>query len=188
MKFTRRGFIRGAGVGGAGAILSSLSIDAQAGLASAKKAVLEGGVVTTTICPFCAVGCGALVVAKDGRATHIAGDPDHPINEGALCSKGQAMLQIANNERRLTKIKYRAPGSGVWEERDWEWAVQRIAENIKASRDATFKEKDEQGRVVNRTEGIACMGGAALDNEECYAYSKLARGLGVVYLEHQARI
>jgi formate dehydrogenase major subunit len=97
------------------------------------------------------------------------------------------MYQISNNERRLTTVRYRAPGSTRWEEKPWRWAVQQIAKRVKKTRDDTFQVK-EGDLVVNRTPGIAGLGGAALDNEECYAYSKLARSLGIVYLEHQARI
>jgi formate dehydrogenase major subunit len=134
------------------------------------------------------VGCSALVFSEKGRVVNVEGDPDHPINEGTLCAKGAALSQIVNNDRRLDRVLYRAPGSTEWQEKSWEWAIRTIAARIKATRDATFVTQDGRGRTVNRTEGIACLGGAALDNEECYAYSKLARALGVVYLEHQARI
>lgn len=129
-----------------------------------------------------------LVTSAGGRVLNVEGDPDHPINQGAMCSKSAALVQVANNERRLSKVLYRAPGAAAWEEKDWDFAIGRIASNIKATRDATFRRQDADGQVVNRAEGIACMGGASLDNEECYTYSKLARAMGVVYLEHQARI
>jgi formate dehydrogenase major subunit len=187
MEMNRRAFLTTAGVMSTG-VLEALGVDLGATAAYAEDAPVERGRVTTTICPYCAVGCGAIVTAAGGRIVNVGGDPDHPINEGALCSKGSAMLQIANNERRLTKVKYRAPGSSQWEEKSWDWAIEKIAQNIKRTRDETFVATDEQGQVVNRTEGVACLGGAALDNEECYTYSKLARALGVVYLEHQARI
>ena len=144
--------------------------------------------ITTTICPFCSVGCGLLVTVADGKVVNLSGDPDHPINEGATCSKGAAVSQIANSDRRLTKVLHRAPGAAAWEERDWGWAVQRIAQRIKETRDATFQAQDAQGRTVNRTTGIASLGGAALDNEECYSLLKLTRGLGVIYLENHARL
>lgn len=142
---------------------------------------------STTICPYCGVGCGLIVSARDGKVVNVEGDPDHPINEGSLCSKGQALYQVAVNERRLQKVRYRAPGSDHWEEKSWEWALPEIAKRIKKTRDATFAARDD-GKLVNRTNGIACLGGAALDNEECYLYSKLARAMGITYLEHQARI
>jgi len=128
-----------------------------------------------------------IVSQKDGKIVNVQGDPEHPINEGSLCSKGSALLQVANNENRLDKVFYRAPESDKWETKTWQWALGRIAQNVKKTRDATFV-KTEDGYTVNRTEGIASLGGAALDNEECYLISKLARGMGITFLEHQARI
>ncbi len=184
MQLTRRGFLRGAVATGAG--IGLLGRRARAGGGRPKLRVHHAK-ESSTICPYCGVGCGAIVSVRDGKVINIEGDPDHPINRGSLCSKGSAMYQIANNERRLTKVRYRAPGSDHWEEKPWRWAIQRIARLVKDTRDATFQ-ATEGGNVVNRTMGIAGLGGAALDNEECYAYSKLARSLGIVYLEHQARI
>ncbi len=139
---------------------------------------------STTICPYCAVGCGLIVSVSNGKVINIEGDPDHPINEGSLCSKGSALYQVANNDRRLTKIKYRAPGSHYWEEKTWDWTINRISNRIKETRDTALT----GGQKINRVKSIAALGGAALDNEECYLYSKFMRALGVVYIEHQARI
>jgi anaerobic selenocysteine-containing dehydrogenase len=142
---------------------------------------------TTSICPYCGVGCGLLVSSKDGKIINIEGDPDHPINEGALCSKGGSVFQVAHNERRLDKVRYRAPGASEWQEVDWDWAIDKITRNYIKTRNETFV-KDENGVTVNRTDGVACFGGAALDNEECYLLSKLTRAMGMVQVEHQARI
>jgi formate dehydrogenase major subunit len=148
---------------------------------------------TRTICPFCGVGCGAIVAAEDGLVLNVEGDPDHPINQGSLCSKGMSLAQLNTvdgkpNSHRLTKVLYRAPGGDAWEEKEWEWALDRIAANIKKARDENFIEKDGDGRTVNRLEAVASLGGAALDNEECSLISKAMRALGLVYIEHQARI
>jgi formate dehydrogenase major subunit len=189
MKMNRRRFLQYSGAAGSQVLIGSLlNLDQNSNLAYAQTSEIKEGKITTTICPYCGVGCGALVTSVGDKIVHVEGDPEHPINEGSLCSKGSAMFQIANNELRLTKVKYRAPGASAWEEKDWEWAIARIADNIKSTRDKTFVSTDTQGRVVNRAEGMACLGGAALDNEECYAYSKWARSLGVVYIEHQARL
>ena len=141
----------------------------------------------TTICPYCAVGCGQVISVLNGKVINVEGDSEHPINQGSLCSKGNALYKIANNDRRLDSVLYRTPGGSRWERKSWDWALERIARKIKETRDKNWVKTDD-GFTVNRTEAIACLGGAALDNEECYLYSKLARSLGVVYLEHQARI
>ncbi len=186
MKFSRRRFLGLTGSSLLGTMAGSL-IKPDTALA-AESLKIKDAKETTTICPYCAVGCGLIVHTKGGKIINIEGDPDHPINEGSLCSKGASLFQVAVNERRLTKVLHRKPGSDKWEEMEWDTALSRIAQLIKSSRDETFKESEDDGRLVNRTEGIACLGGAALDNEECYLYSKLARAMGIVYLEHQARI
>jgi len=183
MKLTRREFMVTSGAtAGAGffGLFGNLSrARADVGLLRIRYAKQ-----TTTICPYCGVGCGQIVSASGGKVINIEGDPDHPINEGATCSKGSALYQVANNDRRLTKIRYRAPGSDHWEDRSWNWAINRIAKLTKDTRDAGLAD----GRKGNRIETIAALGGAALDNEECYVYSKFMRALGVAYIEHQARI
>ena len=148
---------------------------------------LSGAKESVTICPYCGVGCGLIVASRGGKIINIEGDPDHPINQGSLCSKGSALYQVAVNQRRLEKVQYRKPYGTKWEEISWEEAVKRIARRVKTTRDATFQAK-EGAVTVNRTPGIASLGGAALDNEECYALTKFARALGITYLEHQARI
>ncbi len=187
MKISRRGFLGAAGTGTLGGVISLFGVPKSVKAAEIPEIKTVQTTESTTICPFCGVGCGLIVSAREGKVINIEGDPDHPINEGSLCSKGMALYQLAVNERRLNKVKYRAPGSPEWEEKSWDWALTEIAKRVKKTRDATFVAK-EDGKIVNRTNGIACLGGAALDNEECYLYSKFARSLGVTYLEHQARI
>ena len=141
-----------------------------------------------TICPFDGSGCGFLVAAENGNVVNIEGDPEHPVNRGAACAKGASIRQIAkDNSYRLTKPRYRKPGGTEWEEVEWDWALDKIALNIKSTRDANWIGVDDE-KLSNRTEAIANLGGAALDNEECYLLAKMARALGIVYLEHQARI
>jgi len=189
MAVSRRRFLQG-GLAAAGLALTGKTVQAAN---ESPQLRIKGVKTSTTICPFCAVGCGLVVHTKGGKVVNIEGDPAHPINQGALCSKGSSLFQVANNERRLTKVLYRAPGSDHFEERSWEWAVDTIASRMKETRDRTFKarevnKKDNKEYLVNRTEGMAFLGGAGLDNEECYLWSKLARSLGVANLEHQARI
>lgn len=182
MKINRRNFLKLSGASLAGATIP-LSVKQ----AETRELLIKDAVRTTSICPFCAVGCGLWVWARNGTVVHIEGDAEHPINEGALCSKGMALTQLANSDRRITRPLYRRPGGTGWEEKPWDWTLSRIATLIKKTRNATFRSHDN-GITVNRTEGIAALGGAAMDNEECYLYVKLARALGLVYIEHQARI
>jgi formate dehydrogenase major subunit len=183
---SRRDFLKTAGLGTAAA---ATGVVLEPGHAAASKLSLKTDRTraTTTVCPFCGVGCGQVAYSDADDLLHVEGDADHPISEGTLCSKGAAISQITNNPQRLQQVMYRAPGSSKFEPRSWEWAYARIAERVKATRDASFQTKSG-ARTVNRTEAIACLGGAALDNEECYLLVKAMRMLGITYIEHQARI
>jgi formate dehydrogenase major subunit len=148
---------------------------------------LEGASAVPSVCPYCAVGCGLWVHVRDGRIVNIEGDPASPINEGTVCPKGAAAFQLAVNPNRLTKLLYRAPRARAWEERPLEWAMDRIAQLVRETRERTFVRKSG-GMPVNRTTAIASIGGAVFDNEENYLLVKLMRGLGVVAVENQARV
>lgn len=187
MEISRRSFLAGTGAAGTGALCGALGLSLQPEAAVAAQAQVKRGSVSTTICPFCGVGCGQVVEVREGRVVNIEGDPDHPINEGSICSKGAALYQVHQNPRRLQKVRYRKPGGREWEELSWDRAIPMIVERVKKSRDATWVGAKD-GQTLNRTTGIACLGGAALDTEECYLLTKAMRGLGVVWLEHQARI
>jgi formate dehydrogenase major subunit len=189
MKITRRTFLKISGATAAGTVVGSLGFDLSAVEVYAQELRIKDIKPTTTVCCYCSVGCGIIVHADaKGKVVNAEGDPDHPINEGALCPKGGSTYQIAVNPNRLQKVLYRAPLSAAWKEVNWEWALNKIAANIKKSRDKSFMEKNAKGQVVNRTNGIASVGSAALDNEECWLYQKLLRALGIIYIEHQARI
>ena len=145
--------------------------------------------VGTSICPFCAVGCAQLVYAKNGKPIHIEGDPRSPVNQGTLCPKGGGTLGMLLSEQRINHVLYRAPFASAWEQRPLDWAMERVAQNVKRTRDETFVERLPDGTTVNHTLGIASLGGATLDNEENYLIKKLfAAGLGMVCVSNQARI
>jgi formate dehydrogenase major subunit len=179
------------GVTAAGIAVSGLGFDLKPVKAHASLLKTQYAKETTTICCYCAVGCGAIVHTSrrgDGRVINIEGDPDHVINRGSLCSKGSSLKQLVENDRRLTEPMYRAPFSDKWEKVSWEWALSTIAQRAKKTRDNSFEKINAAGQVVNRTTQIASIGSAAMDNEECWIYQTLMRSLGLVYIEHQARI
>jgi formate dehydrogenase major subunit len=149
----------------------------------------EADKVGTSICPFCAVGCGQLIYAKDGKPIHIEGDPRSPVNQGTLCPKGASTLGVLLSPQRINKVLYRAPFATEWEEKPLDWAMERIAQLTKRTRDETFVERLPDGKLVNHTLGLASLGGATLDNEENYLIKKLlGGGLGMLTIENQARI
>lgn len=191
MELSRREFLKLSGASAGGIVaLGVLKPDIGFAQKTGKQIPLHKKIgETTTICPYCGCGCGFLVASENGKLVNIEGDPEHPINQGGACAKGGAQFQLSShNPLRLKKVMYRAPGAAEWEEKSWDWAIGEITKRIKNTRDSNWVERDRDGYVVNRTEAIASLGGASLDNEECYLISKLMRSLGLVYLEHQARI
>jgi formate dehydrogenase major subunit len=128
---------------------------------------------------------------KDGKLVNLEGDPDHVVNQGALCSKGAAMIATHESPQRLKAPMYRAPGSDRWQELTWDQAYDKLAAKLKATRDAHWVATEKDGDTewpVNRTDAIALLGGAQNTNEECYLFNKLGRLLGTNYVEHQARL
>jgi formate dehydrogenase major subunit len=191
MKITRRGFIQISGATAAGLAVSSLGFDLSPVKSHAQMLKTKYAKETTTICPYCGVGCGLIVHTSrkgDGRVINIEGDPGHVISRGSLCSKGAALSGLVENENRLLEPMYRAPYAKEWKSVSWDWALKEIANRVKETRDATFTHKNKKREVVNRTTQIASVGSAAMDNEECWIYQALLRALGLVYIEHQARI
>ena len=187
MGISRRTFIKSLGSGLTALGLSDVILLRSGWAGAVAPAKITEAKATTSICPYCGVGCGLVAYTKNGKLVDVEGDPDHPINQGSLCSKGQAVFEVVTSPRRLKKVRYRAPGSDHWEEKELDWAMKTLAERVKATRDASFTAKS--GAVtVNRTEALASIGGASINNEECYLISKLTRALGIVYLEHQARL
>ena len=191
MDVTRRHFIQISGATAAGLAVSGLGFDLKPVKVHAQMLKTKYAKETISICPYCAVGCGVIVHTSkkgDGRVINIEGDPDHVINRGTLCSKGASLAQLTENTLRVTTPMYRAPYAKQWKKVSWDWALTEIAKRAKATRDASFAFKNAKGQVVNRTTAIASVGSAAMDNEECWIYQALMRALGLVYIEHQARI
>jgi formate dehydrogenase major subunit len=201
----RRDFLRtSAGGGFALGSLLGLGTDLRAAKAEVRAFKIANTTEVPSVCPYCAVGCGQLVSVRDNKIVNIEGNPESPISRGTLCPKGAATYQLAVNPNRVTKVWYRAKGATEWDKsKSLEWAMDQIADRMKKTRDAHFVEKtnkdkdgnpikDKDGKqvekVVNNTLAIASLGGATMDNEWNYVQAKLLRGLGVVYIDNQARI
>jgi len=190
---SRREFLRISGAGAAAAGVSELGFDVARATEVRQQLRIAGAAEKHSICPYCAVGCSLVAYTRtqaDGavQLLHIEGDPDSPVNEGRLCPKGATSMDLAISKRRVESPMYRPAGATDWQKISWDDALDRIARRIKDSRDRTFVTKDAKGNVVNRCEGIAFAGGAAFSNEEGYFAAKVMRGLGLVYLEQQARV
>ena len=193
MHIDRRAFLKGsAGIGAAAGIgLFDLS-EARAEMRELKIARTTE---TRSVCPYCAVGCGTIIHTLGDKAknvtpavVHVEGDPDHPTNRGTLCPKGATLRDDINNPHRLTVPQVRRPGSDHWDQISWDEAIGKIARHIKDTRDRTFVAKNARGQVVNRTPGIAVIGGCTDTNEFNWLQDKVMESLGVVYRDSQARV
>ena len=194
MSATRREFLKAAAVGGVG--ISVLGFDLEPAYAAVRELKISRTTETRSTCPYCSVSCGVIIHTLGDRSrnvkpavVHVEGDPDHPINQGTLCPKGITLKQNIVNERRLTKVMYRAPGSAAWEEKDWDFAIDRMARLFKETRDKRLRQNDDAGRTLNALTAVGVIGGCTDTNEVNYLLVKAFRaGLGVVPLEQQARI
>jgi formate dehydrogenase major subunit len=191
MKISRRDLFKATGAAGAGLALTALGLDVKEVKAATKDFKLKGAKEYTSICTFCSCGCGMVCHVKDGKLINLEGDPDHIINEGALCSKGASMGALPNSDQRVTTPLYRAAGSDKWQEISWKEAIDKVAGKIKQTRDSHWiatEKVDDKEYAVNRTDAISFLGGAQNPNEECYLMSKMSRMIGTDYVEHQARL
>jgi formate dehydrogenase major subunit len=187
MLLSRRSWLK---LATSGLVVSEL-VNAAEVKAAAASAKLKGAKEVFTACNFCACGCGIVAHVRDGKLVHMEGDADHAVNQGALCSKGAAMLPTHESPQRVTAPLYRAPGASEWQTISWDEALDKLAQKLKAARDASFAATEKVGDAevpVNRTEAIGLLGGAQNTNEECYLFNKLGRLLGTNYVEHQARL
>jgi formate dehydrogenase major subunit len=194
MTLNRRDFLRTSALGGITA--SVLGFDLAPAYAQVRALKIARTTETRSTCPYCSVSCGVIIHTLGDRSrnvkptvVHVEGDPDHPINQGTLCSKGTTLKQNIVNDRRLTKVRYRAPGTREWQDKSWDWAIDRIARLVKDTRDKHFVEKDKSGRTINALTSMGVIGGCTDTNEINYLLVKAFRsGLGVIPIEQQARI
>ena len=86
-----------------------------------------------TTCRECAAGCGLHAKVREGRVVKLEGNPESPINQGRLCSRGQAGLQGLYNPDRVTDPMARGP-NGEWQKLSWEDAIGRLQAKVKEAR------------------------------------------------------
>lgn len=191
----RRQFFRicAAGVGSSSVV--ALGVAPGAALAEVRAFKLSRTTETRSTCPYCSVSCGVIMYTLGdksknvkGRIIHIEGDPDHPVNRGTLCPKGAGLLDFVHSPNRLTSPEVREPGSKEWKKISWDEAMTRIAKRMKDDRDANFVEKNDKGVTVNRWNTTGLLVSSASSNESGYLTVKMARGMGMVALDTQARI
>lgn len=197
VQFSRRQFLKGTGAGVAGSAIGAFGFGgAETALAQAAHAFkLSKATETRNTCPYCSVSCGMILysrgdVKKGEKADifHIEGDVDNPVNRGTLCPKGAGVLDFIHSKQRVTRPMHRKPGSDKFEPVSWDFAMERIAKLMKEDRDANFVEKNAAGTTVNRWTSTAFLSGSSVTNETGWVTYKVARGLGLLQIENQARI
>lgn len=195
MDLTRRQFFRICAAGAGGTSLALLGFSPDQALAEVRAFKLARTTETRSTCPYCSVSCGLIIYslgdgAKNAKREiiHIEGDPDHPVNRGTLCPKGAGLLDFVHSENRLKHPEYRAAGSKEWQRITWDEAFSRIAQHMKADRDASFIAQNDKGETVNRWLSTGLLASSAASNEAGYLTAKVARSLGMVAIDTQARI
>lgn len=195
MDMSRRQFFRVSGAGLAGSSLAALGFSPAPVLAETRQFKLARTTETRSTCPYCSVSCGLIMYslgdkAKNVKSTiiHIEGDPDHPVSRGTLCPKGAGVLDMIKSENRVKFPQVREAGSGEWKRITWDEALTRVARHMKADRDANFVRTNAAGVTVNRWPTTGFLISSAASNETGYLAVKVARGLGMVALDTQARI
>jgi len=197
MDLSRRGFIKltGAGLAASGLGALGFGYTSEALAADVRPYKLAATTETRNTCTYCSVACGILIYSMGDRAknarsniVHIEGDPDHPVNRGTLCPKGSALLDIVHAPTRLTAPRYRAPGSNEFKEVTWDFAIDRIARLMKEDRDKNFIATNKDGVTVNRWLSTGMLAASASSSETSYLTWKVARSLGMVVFDNQARV
>jgi formate dehydrogenase major subunit len=194
MQPTRRDFLKLSTLGGTA--VSMLGFDLAPAYAAVRELKIARTTETRSTCPYCSVSCGVIIHTLGDRSrnvkpvvVHVEGDADHPINQGTLCPKGVTLKQNIVNDRRLTMVKYRAPGTSAWEDKSWDWAIDRIAHLVKETRDTRLIGRDASGRDLNALTAMGVIGGCTDTNEINYLLVKAFRaGMGVIPIEQQSRI
>ena len=196
VQVSRRGLLKGIGVGLAGGSLGALGFGAlePAMAAAVRPYKLAQMRETRNTCPYCSVACGVILYSlgdksKNAKSAvmHVEGDPDHPVNRGTLCPKGAALLDFIRSETRTKYPLHRAPGSTEFKRVSWDFALDRIAKLMKEDRDKNFVAKT--GEVpVNRWTTTAFLGASATTNETAWVTYKVIRSMGALAFDNQARV
>lgn len=195
MDMNRRHFFRVSGAGLAASSLVAMGFSPTAALAQTRQFKLARTTETRNICPYCSVSCGLIIYTLGDRSSnvrptvvHVEGDPDNPVNRGTLCPKGAGVMDMIQSPNRLQHPQVRAPGSSEWKRVSWDEALDRVAHLMKADRDANLIRTNAAGVTVNRWNTTGLLVSSAVNNETGYLAVKVARSLGMVALDTQARI
>jgi formate dehydrogenase major subunit len=195
MDMNRRQFFRVSAAGLAASSLVALGFSPAPALAETRNFKLMRTTETRNTCPYCSVGCGIIIYSLGDKAknvvldvVHIEGDPDHPVNRGTLCPKGAGLLDFVHSPNRLKYPEVREPGAKEWKRVSWDDAMGRVVKLMKADRDANFIATNAAGQTVNRWTSTGMLAASASSNETGYLTHKMARAMGMLVFDNQARV
>lgn len=189
---SRRQFFKVCSTGVVASSAVGLGLAPSQALAEIRPFKLAKTTETRGTCPYCSVSCGVVMYSREEQGKqkiiHIEGDPDNPVNKGTLCPKGAGLLDMVHSPNRLTHPQVREAGSKEWKQISWDEALDRVARHMKKDRDANFIATNKDGVTVNRWNTSSLFVSSTVSNESGYLAIKMARGLGMVALDTQARI
>ena len=195
MDMNRRQFFRVSSAGLMASSMVAMGFSPAAALAEPRNYKLARATVARSICPYCSVSCGMLIYSLGDKAKnvvpkviHVEGDPDNPVSRGTLCPKGAGVMDMINAPTRVRYPQVREAGAKEWKRIGWDEALTRIARQMKADRDANFQAKNDAGVTVNRWATTGFLICSSSSNESSYLTVKVARGLGMIAIDTQARV
>ncbi|WP_431303832.1 formate dehydrogenase subunit alpha [Sediminicoccus sp. BL-A-41-H5] len=173
----RRGFLKQAGLAGAGVAALAGIAPRMAEASGAATGVINHEQPVTrvkNICTHCSVGC--TVVAEVQNGVWVGQEPawESPINRGTHCAKGASVRELVHGDRRI-KFPMKLVG-GRWQRMSWDAAMSEIGEKMMDI------------RQKSGPDSVFLLGSAKFSNEGAYLYRKFAAFWGTNSVDHQARI
>ena len=143
-KISRRDFLKISGIGvtaatvitGCGPSSRYVTRQAYANMPEYNQTGVSTYYATT--CKECPAGCGLIVRTQEGRAIKVEGNPDHPVNQGKVCSRGLTTVQGVYNPDRITGPQKRTRGSRTVTTMDWQSAINTVVEGLKNPQKTAF--------------------------------------------------
>jgi anaerobic selenocysteine-containing dehydrogenase len=138
-KITRRDFLKIGATGAAASVLTGCQnprewVILEPYVRPPEEQLAGQPTYYATTCRQCPAGCGVIVRLLNGRAVKLEGNPEHPLNQGKLCARGQAGLQVLYNPDRLTgPVQQSQRGSGQFQSLRWDPALQTLTSKIQAA-------------------------------------------------------
>ena len=134
--------------------------------------------VIKTDCGLCINCCGVNAYVEDGKLVKVEGTPEHWLNKGKLCPKGERLVDLLYSPARLKYPMKRVGerGSGKWQRISWDQAINEVGDKM-------LEIREQSG-----PDSVYWLGSAKHNNEQAYLFRKFAAFWGTNNVDHQARI